>query len=134
MEPFSPTNFLILIQYYWRSSLSVHVDGEHPTHVHDHVAMADADANGRQTLQFPLRDGVDDGDPYGYGHGRAPYLDARGGGCDVHSVAHQALWPSSPLPDIPPIPNVPRESARQGPNHTSHPNPLDYAIRPSLFL
>ena len=90
-------------------SANARVDDAGPTHVHDHVAMANADANGRGAPRLLPCDRVDDGDRYGYEHGRAPCLYGCGGGCDVLLVAHQPLWPSSPLPDIPQFSNVPRE-------------------------
>jgi len=61
-------------------SASADVDDARPTHVHDRVAKADADANGRETPRLPLHDYVDDGDRRGCGYGRAPCLYERGGG------------------------------------------------------
>lgn len=66
----------------FRHSASAGVDGAYPTHAHDHVATAHADANGHEARRRPLCDHVDDGDRRGcgYGYGRAPYLYARGSG------------------------------------------------------
>lgn len=97
----------------FRHAANARVDDASPTHVHDHVAMADADANGHETRRLSPGDRVDDGDRCGYGHDHAPYLHARVGGCDVLLEELQPLWPSSPLPDIQRTSTVPRELARQ---------------------